>query len=231
MIKRFFVRTRQLQPGAIIDQSIIDRTGRILIARGTTLDDYLIDALLKLGITSIYIREGEEDPEEEAAAISPITLETIEHLKVPDRAKVTLSESVKKRVSEGIQYLYSNTASDTFTDTANNIASDLMKAITDNDAIAIDINTLKVSDEYTFKHSVDVATISMVIAKKHGMNEKEVYEIGVADADSFDILRNRSKMSAMMRFLQTRRNPHANILHGFLLSIIYFFVSLVKRFP
>lgn len=180
MIKRFFVRTRQLQPGAIIDQSIIDRTGRILIARGTTLDDYLIDALLKLGITSIYIREGEEDPEEEAAAISPITLETIEHLKVPDRAKVTLSESVKKRVSEGIQYLYSNTASDTFTDTANNIASDLMKAITDNDAIAIDINTLKVSDEYTFKHSVDVATISMVIAKKHGMTEKEVYEIGVA---------------------------------------------------
>lgn len=179
MIRKVFVRTRQVNPGAIIDQSIIDRTGRILIARGTTLDAYLIDALLRLGITGIYIREGEEDPEEETP-IAPSTLQTIEKLKVPDRAKVTLSESVKARVSEGIQYLYSNTSSDSFTDAANNIAGDLMKAITDNDAIAIDINTLKVSDEYTFKHSVDVATIAMVIAKKHGMSEKEVYEIGVS---------------------------------------------------
>lgn len=178
MIKRTFVRTRELKNGMIIDQSLIDRTGRILIARGTLMDDYLIESLLKLGVTSVYIREGEEDPEDEN--ISPQALETIEKLKVPDRAKVKLSESVKKRVSEGIQYLFSNTSTETFTDTANHIANDLMKAISDNDAIAIDISTLKVSDEYTFKHSVDVATMAMVIAKKHGMSEKEVQEIGIS---------------------------------------------------
>lgn len=179
MIKRTFVRTRQLQPGMVIDQSIVDRTGRILIARNTELDDYLIESLLKLGITSIYIREGEEDPEEDTL-ISPQTLETIEKLKVPDRAKVTLNESVKKRVSEGIQYLYSNTASNEFTDAAQNIAGDLMKSIMDNDAIAVDISTLKISDEYTFKHSVDVATMAMIVARKHGMNEHDVHEIGIS---------------------------------------------------
>lgn len=178
MIKRTFIRTRQLKAGSVIDQAIVDRTGRILIARGTTLDDYLIEALLKMGIPGIYTREGEEDPEDENVPLE--TLETIEKLKVPDRAKVQLSESVKARVSEGIQYLYSNTDSDSFSDTANNIANDLMKAITDNDAIAIDINTLKVSDEYTFKHSVDVATMAMVIARKYGMSKKEVFEIGVS---------------------------------------------------
>ena len=36
-------------------------------------------------------------------------------------------------------------------------------------AIAIDISALKTSDEYTFKHSVDVATMAMVIAKTMGM--------------------------------------------------------------
>lgn len=41
-----------------------------------------------------------------------------------------------------------------------------MSAIQTNNAVAIDISSLKTSDEYTFKHSVDVATISMVIAKK-----------------------------------------------------------------
>ena len=38
-----------------------------------------------------------------------------------------------------------------------------MEAINENDAIAVDISSLKTSDEYTFKHSVDVATISMIL--------------------------------------------------------------------
>lgn len=40
-----------------------------------------------------------------------------------------------------------------------------MTAIDKNNAIAIDINALKTSDEYTFKHSVDVATIARTFAK------------------------------------------------------------------
>ena len=55
-----------------------------------------------------------------------------------------------------------------------------MKAISENDAIAVDISTLKVSDEYTFKHSVDVASMSMIIAKKQGMDQKQVYQIGIS---------------------------------------------------
>lgn len=160
-----------------IDQSIVDKAGRTLIARGTYLDDFLIDALLKRGVGGVYTSEGEDDPDE--IDIPEETKEKIEKLKVADPVKVKLSESVKERVSEGIQYLYQNTESENFTDATNNIANDLMTAVLDNDAIAVDISTLKVSDEYTFKHSVDVATMAMVIARKHGLSEKEIYEIGV----------------------------------------------------
>ena len=55
-----------------------------------------------------------------------------------------------------------------------------MKAVTENDAIAVDISALKVSDEYTFKHSVDVATMAMIIGKKHGLDEDAVREVGIA---------------------------------------------------
>ena len=65
-------------------------------------------------------------------------------------------------------------------DATNSIADDLMSAINDNDAIAIDISALKTSDEYTFKHSVDVATIAMIVAKQQGLSPKEIREIGVA---------------------------------------------------
>ena len=42
-----------------IDQAIVDRSGRVLIARGAPLDDYLIESLLKMGVMGVYIREGE----------------------------------------------------------------------------------------------------------------------------------------------------------------------------
>lgn len=179
MIRRRYTSTRLLDEGMIIDQAIIDRTGRILIARKTVLDQFLIDALRKMGVPGVYIREGEEEPDEELE-VAPETLETIAKLKVADRAKVTLSASVKQRVAEGIQYLYSDTGSSNFTDTASNITRSLMQAISENDAIAMNIDALKVSDEYTFKHSVDVATMAMIIARKSGMPEKDIYQIGVA---------------------------------------------------
>ena len=60
MIKRKYMRTRQLKPGMKLDHPVVDRLGRNLVARGAELDDYMIDSLLKLGIMSVYIQEGEE---------------------------------------------------------------------------------------------------------------------------------------------------------------------------
>ncbi len=183
MSRRYFVRTSSLKEGMKVDQSIIDKTRRVLIARGTLLDTYLIDALKRLGINGVYIREGEdveaEIPQEDLT-VSEKAQKVIEKLTVADRTRVTLTESVKKRVQEGISYLYSNTEAEDFADASKSIASELLKAIDDNDALAVDISMLKVSDEYTFKHSVDVATMAMVVAKKMGYSEEEVYDIGVA---------------------------------------------------
>jgi len=165
----------------VIDQTIIDQTGRALIEKGALLDDFQIEGLLRHGIMEIYIREGEEDPEEEEEIVIPQAVQnTIKKVRVADRARVQLSESVKKRVSEGIQFLYSNTANTDFAEASNNIAGELMKAVTENDAIAVDIGALKVSDEYTFKHSVDVATMAMIIAKKHGLGDEEIREVGIS---------------------------------------------------
>lgn len=182
MIRERFVSVRKLQPDMIINQAIKDRLGRTLIARGAKLEDYQIKALQNMGVNGVYIREGEEDPEEEKKEpeIPKPIQEKIEKLKVEDKAKVRLTESVKKRVSEGIQYLYNNVESENFTAAADSIAGELMKSIEENDAIAVDIGMLKVSDEYTFKHSVDVATIGMVVANKYGMDKKKVHDIGIA---------------------------------------------------
>lgn len=180
MIRRKYIKTRQLKPGMKIDQSVVDRLGRNLVARGAILDEYVIDSLQKLGVMSVYIQEGELDPDEEKIVISPVAQEKIEKLHTADRSKVSLSDSVRKQVAHGIQYIYSNTESESFAETTSTITRSLLDAIDSNDAIAIDISELKTSDEYTFKHSVDVATIAMILAKQQNMSRDEIYQIGVA---------------------------------------------------
>lgn len=179
MIQRKYMRTRQLKPGMKLDHPVVDRLGRNLVARGAELDDYMIDSLLKLGIMSVYIQEGEEEENPEQVPTSPEAEKNIERLRTEDRAKVTLSASIRERVSTGIQFIYNNTTSEEMVATTESIADDLMRSIKSNDAIAIDISTLKTSDEYTFKHSVDVATISMIVAKQQELSPEEVREIGV----------------------------------------------------
>ena len=125
---------------------------------------------------SVYIREGKKkNPEQVHFSGSRKKYRTA---RTEDRAKVLLL-SIRERVSTGIQFIYSNTTSEEMVATTESIADDLMRSIKSNDAIAIDISTLKTSDEYTFKHSVDVATISMIVAKQQELSPEEVREIGV----------------------------------------------------
>lgn len=180
MIKRRYMRTRQLKPGMIIDQVIKDPTGRNLVVQGSAIDDYIISSLLKLGIMSVYIREGNADPDDPDAILSPKAAAMVKQLRTDDRSKVTLSDSVRQRVSTGVQYIFNNTNSEELTQATNQIADSLMEAINENDAIAVDISPLKTSDEYTFKHSVDVATISMILAKQMKLPDNEIHDIGVS---------------------------------------------------
>ncbi len=184
---REYISTKRLQPGMIIDQSITDATGRVMIKRNVYLDQYQIEYLMSRGISGVYITDSLVDETtskpnepEKKIVIPSNTKKVIARERMEDPTKVEMSETVKARVNEGIQYLFNNTNADNFSGAAMQVSKDLTEAIMTNSAVAIDINTLKVSDEYTFKHSVDVAMISMIIGKRHGLSRDEIREIGVA---------------------------------------------------
>lgn len=179
-VKRKLVSTRLLKEGMRIDQAIVDGTGRALIEKGAYLDDFQIAYLKTKGIASIFIAEGEVDPDELELQIPQYTRDLIEKAKVPDKPKVKLSESVKKQVCEGVQNLFADPSSENFTDNSVNIANHLTESVLSDDAVAVDLGMLKVSDEYTFKHSVDVAGMSVVIGKNMGLPIDALKELCVA---------------------------------------------------
>lgn len=183
-MKRRYVSTRLLEPGMIIDQSIVDKTNRILIARKIVLEDFHIEALRKMNIAGVYIREGKEDPsvqiEEQPVTLHPGVEASIRKETVADPPMVQFSENLRKRISEDIEHLYSSFSSDDFAKIVTSISDNLMEAVSKNEAIALNINLLKVNNEYTFQHCVDVALISMMIARKSGLSKENVSMIGTA---------------------------------------------------
>jgi putative nucleotidyltransferase with HDIG domain len=172
------VSVRKLEEGMKLGQPILDATGRIMLQRGTMLEGHYIEYLEKCGLNSIIIQDGEDDEPE--VKLSEKAKRTVERTRVEDPAKMSLREDVKKRIGEGVQYLFDNTSSKSFLETTANVSEELTRAINKYDAVAIDISALKVSDEYTFKHSVDVASLAMIIGKKYGLSRDEVREIGVS---------------------------------------------------
>jgi len=162
-----------------IDQAIVDSTGRALIEKGAYLDDFQIEYLQEKGIGGIYVSEGEVDPDELELQIPQYTRDLIQKERKEDRAKVKLNKEVMERVGQGVQYLFSNTDG-SLSEATNNVSNELIKVISDNDAVAVDINLIKVSDEYTFKHSVDVATMAMIIGKNYGLEKEELRELCTA---------------------------------------------------
>ena len=160
-----------------IDQALVDSTGRTLIEKGAYLDDFQIEYLQEKGIGGIYVSEGEADPEELEMSIPQYTRDLIQKERKEDRQKVKLNKEVIERVGQGVQYLFDNSESENLSEAANNVSNELVKVISDSDAVAVDINLLKVSDEYTFKHSVDVATMAMIIGKNYGLEQDELREL------------------------------------------------------
>ncbi len=182
MAKRKLVSTSTLKRGMKIEQAIVDAHGHEMIARGMVLDDFQIEYLKDHGV-AVYINDGESDDVDISELERNLPVETkkmIEEVREEDPAKVELNEEVCKRVGEGIQYLFDNTDSDNFMETTTNISNELVNAITSSNAVAIDINLIKVSDEYTFKHSVDVATMAMVIGQGCGLNQDQLRELGIS---------------------------------------------------
>ena len=181
MSKRRFVELSELKKGMCIDQSIVDSTGRILITRGSGLEEFHIAEMRNLRINGVYIAESDDLlMQEEDIQISPNAQQMVRKLSVEDRPALILRENVKKQVAEGIQFLFNNPDSEGFLEATNAVADDLMTAMVENDAVAVDVNALKVCDEYTFKHSVDVGSIAMVIGKTMNLPRENIREIGVA---------------------------------------------------
>lgn len=91
-----------------------------------------------------------------------------------------LSDDIKERTVKGLAYIYSNYDSDSVSDVAEAVSDELVSAMMTSSSIGFNLDTLKVSDDYTFKHSVDVASLGVVVGKEAGFTKQNLKDIAIA---------------------------------------------------
>ena len=177
MEEKLFVRRDDIQIGMQLGESVKDIRGRAMIENGVYLDAYQVRYIKEKKLPGIYIYRVRDDKD---IKIPEKTKQIIRQHRKPDRAKIQLSGEMKKQLEERMNHIFDHTEDKDFATNSLDIFGELESAIFKNDAVAIDVNLIKISDEYTFKHSVDVAAISMMIGREYGLPKEELHQLGIA---------------------------------------------------
>ena len=165
MLKHLEIAPDALEVGYILDEDVYENHV-LLIRKGQVVTDH-IKELLQTRKTVKIVRHV---PEESVYLEKDLSDDRI----------VRLNEQVKTRIKEDVTKLFDDIESDSNASLAQNISDTIVNDVLKKDGVGLNLDELKVSDEYTFKHSVDVAAGSIILAKYLGLGADNIRDIGTA---------------------------------------------------
>jgi putative nucleotidyltransferase with HDIG domain len=148
-----------LESGMTVARSVIGLDGRALLNQNTMLTEQYISGLKKLGIGSVYIKDGlanVETPEVVTRQVLSSVASTLnDSLKTFSAGKTMNMESLK-----------------------NGIIT-LLEDIIRNPNMLIQLEDIRTFDDYVFFHSVNVAVFALMTGRSLGYQEGNLVELGL----------------------------------------------------
>jgi len=162
-----YVPIQSLKENSTLKKTVYGPNGKVLLKEGVVLDSYYISKLKKVGINGVYI----EDELSKGIEIKGIISDELRH------------EAVKN-VQETFIYAQKSHISDKEFEKNNDLINSMTKNIVDeilsSEELMINMIDLKVFDDYTFYHSLNVAIISIVLGASLDFTKEELYSLGLA---------------------------------------------------
>lgn len=147
-----YVNIEEVAPGMILAKEVFDDDGRVLLAADTKLTKEYIIRLSIRGYQGVYIED-----------------ELSRGIQIEEVISVELRNQGAQAVKEGN------------IDSLKSIAKDIVSQLLEKDkSISLDIKDLRTYDNYTYKHSVNVAVISTIIGIYLSYDEESLYELCLA---------------------------------------------------
>ncbi len=174
------LKIKELQPGMVMGKTIINANdGYVIIKKGDVMNEEKINVIKKYfkenrGISATAIDADENifyiDGEERY--LPPKTSRYIK--------KVMSVENQQMAISAAVNVMHDARMGRTIDSKAvENSVVKIIDSILDNEDAAVNLLNIKNFDDYTYTHSVNVSTISLLIASKLKLTREEFVELGV----------------------------------------------------
>lgn len=154
-----------ISSGEVLAKPVYDDKCQLLLGKGVELSDSYIGRLKLSKIQCVYI---EDDLSEGLEAENLISNE----LKIRSIGTV-------KEVFKSLSERKSSTYTVKMADTLKHLVDEMIEVVYANPKTLYCMTELMGTDMYTYHHSVEVAILSMLVAKSLGMNDAFVHKIGV----------------------------------------------------
>ena len=147
-----YINIEKVESGMVLAKEVFDDDGRVLLAANTILTKEYIIRLSIRGYQGVYIED-----------------ELSRGIQIDEVISIERRNEGAKAVKEGN------------IDSLKSIAKDIVSQLLEKDkSISLDIKDLRTYDNYTYKHSVNVAVISTIIGIYLSYDEESLYELCLA---------------------------------------------------
>jgi HD-GYP domain-containing protein (c-di-GMP phosphodiesterase class II) len=141
--------------------------GEVLLRAGIELSNNYINKLKGIGLNGVYIHDDiSKDIEVKSLINESLKNQAVKDMKdsfvFAEKGSYSKAESIKafNRISETV--------------------SSFIDEISKNDNLIINMIDLKVFDDYTFYHSVNVALLAIVLGMSLNLSKKNIHDLGIA---------------------------------------------------
>jgi HD-GYP domain-containing protein (c-di-GMP phosphodiesterase class II) len=158
-----YISIDSIQPGYKLGKEVIDKDGRLLVAEGTVLTDTIISNLKKIGYNGLVVKDRIFNNDDYFNSVIQQDLK----FQIGEKLKSTLNKSDEK----GLPNLV---------DVAKQISTVLVDKIIGKKEVKLNLQDLKLYDDYTFFHSINVAIIALVLGQNMNLDKEQMKELGIA---------------------------------------------------
>ncbi len=161
------IPVKLLQPGMEVGRPVYDSMGFLLLNRGVILKYEYIQKLYNLSVSSLYIQDRR---------ISDVEVEDI----ILDETRQEASRLVKNILDDLDKQPKKSIRSLLFTKKKlYNVLDDIISQLLSNPNLIINLSDIRLSDNYTFAHSVNVAVLALTTAISLGLPRSELHKLGI----------------------------------------------------
>lgn len=175
-----FVTLVDLKPGMTLAKNLYGARNELLLVSGTVLTEALIEGIKRVGFGGVYVNE----PKRLIREPSSIKIESKKETGSGNNQGV-ISVKLKENAVDAVKkYFIAITNGDTMMAefsffAIKSVLDDIISEISSNRSALVNIADLKVFDEYTYNHSVNVAVLAIMVGVTAKMSRSGLYRLGM----------------------------------------------------